>query len=269
MSEGISHWVDEHAKGEVKKLGSWLEDTRHVLEIIQEENERGPQPTGTIPVTLDISGMYTNVPLEEGLRSFEAAMNMREDQTIPTEFLVRLMRFVCTSNIFVFDRKLFLQLLGVAMGSRSSPTFPCIFMGILELLMLSSWEQSGGFMPYLWKRFIDDILFFWRGSEEDLLAFISHLNASHPTIKFEAKAGDSYNFTTRSINFLDLTIWIDDAGFIQTTLYSKPCRVVSYLLPSSSHPSHITQNIPYSLAYRLKRIESLQCNLEMNLSNLK
>ena len=121
----------------------------------------------------------------------------------------------------------------------------------------------------LWKRFIDDILFFWRGSEEDLLAFISHLNASHPTIKFEAKAGDSYNFTTRSINFLDLTIWIDDAGFIQTTLYSKPCRVVSYLLPSSSHPSHITQNIPYSLAYRLKRIESLQCNLEMNLSNLK
>jgi hypothetical protein len=72
----------------VKKLGSWLEDTRRVLEIIQEENERGPQPPGTIPVTLDSIGMYTNVPLEEVLSSFKAAMNMREDQTIPTEFLV-------------------------------------------------------------------------------------------------------------------------------------------------------------------------------------
>ena len=197
-----------------------------VLNIIQEENNRGPQPPGTIPVTLDISGMYTNVPLEEGLRSFETAMNMREDQTIPTVYLVRLMRFVCTSNIFVFDRKLFLLLLGVAMGSRSSPTFACIFMGMLELLMLASWEQTGGVMPHLWKRFIDDILFFWQGSEESLLAFINHLNSCHPTIKFEVVPGDSYNFTTRSVNFLDLTIWIDDAGYIQTTLYSKPCRVV-------------------------------------------
>ena len=88
VSEDISHWVDEQAKGEVKKLDSWLEDTRHVRDIIQEENNRGPQPPGTIPVTLDISGMYTNVPLEEGLISFETAMNMREDQTIPTEYLV-------------------------------------------------------------------------------------------------------------------------------------------------------------------------------------
>ena len=78
-------------------------------------------------------------------------MNGRVDQAIPTEYLVKLMKFVCTSNIFVFDRKLFLQLLGVAMGSRSSPTFACIFMGMLEVFMLSSWEQTEGLMPQLWK----------------------------------------------------------------------------------------------------------------------
>ena len=99
--------------------------------------------------------------------------------------------------------------------------------------------------------------------------FTSHLNSCHPTIKFEVKPGESYNFTTRSINFLDLTIWIDEAGYIQTTLYSKPCRVISYLLPSSSHPSHVSKNIPYSLAYRLKRIESVPENLVKNLSSLK
>ena len=65
-TEGISHLVDEYAKGEVKKLESWLEDTRHLLSSISEENDAGPQPHGTIPVTLDISGMYTNVPWQEG-----------------------------------------------------------------------------------------------------------------------------------------------------------------------------------------------------------
>ena len=113
-------------------------------------------------MTLDISGMYTNVPIDEGLKAFEEAMNKREDLTVPTEFLVKLMRFV-------FDRKLFLQLLGVAMWSGSSPTFVCIFMGMLEMLMLCSWNLTGELMPHLGKRFIDDVLFFWRGSEENLL----------------------------------------------------------------------------------------------------
>ena len=61
-TEGISQFVDEFAKGEVKKLDSWLEDTRHLLQIVSEENAAGPQQPGTIPVTLDISGMYNNVP---------------------------------------------------------------------------------------------------------------------------------------------------------------------------------------------------------------
>ena len=57
-------------------------------------------------------------------------------------------------------------------------------------------------------------------------------------------------------------------GMIQTTLYSKPSRVVQYLLPSSSHPSHITRNIPYSLGYRLRRIESNQELFEINITKL-
>ena len=127
-------------------------------------------------------------------------------------------------------------------------------MGMLEIMMLTSWSETGELMPHLWKRFIDDVLFFWRGSEESLLLFTAHLNACHPTINFEVKPGESYDFNTRAINFLDLTIWIDEAGYIQTTLYSKPCRVVNYLLSSSSHPSNITRNIPYGLAYRLKEL---------------
>ena len=148
--------MDEIAKPEVKKL----------------------QVPGTVPVTLGVKGMYNIVPIDQGLRAFKAAMDKREDQSIPTDFLLKIMRFVASSNFFVFDRKLFLQLLGVAMGSRSSPTFACIFMGMVELLMLFQWHEVGGLDPKMWKRFIDDI-FFWQGLESDLLRFINHINSCH------------------------------------------------------------------------------------------
>ena len=94
------------------------------------------------------------------------------------------------------------------------------------------------------------------------------MNSYHPTIKFKCKKEVNFSFTTRKVDFLDTSVWIDDDGFLQTTLYSKPSRVVQYLLPSGSHPSHITKNIPYSLGYRLKRIESTQELFETNLTKL-
>ena len=196
-------------------------------------------------------------------------MEEREDKTVPTDYLVKLMKFVAESSVFVFDTELFLQLLGVAMGSRSSPTFACIFVGVLEQLILLAWAQQDGPLPHMLRRFIDDLFFLWRHGEEELKRFFNHLNASHRTIKFEVVQGESYNFTTRSINFLDLTVWIDDQGYIQTSLFEKPCRVVSYLLPSSCHPGFICRNIPYSLAYRLVRIESTQEGLQRNLVKLR
>ena len=62
---GISHFIDAFARGEVRKIDSWLADTRHLKHNIEDENAAGPKPPGIIPVTLDISGMYNNVPREE------------------------------------------------------------------------------------------------------------------------------------------------------------------------------------------------------------
>ena len=87
----------------MKRLPTYLEDTRHLLQLIQEENAKGPQPPGTIPVTLDIVGMYTNVPIEDGLKAFEKKMEEREDKSVPTWFLVKLTKFVAESSVFVFD----------------------------------------------------------------------------------------------------------------------------------------------------------------------
>ena len=201
--------------------------------------------------------------------AFKESMDKRSDQSVPTSFLLHLLMLVLACNVFIFDGVLFLQLFGVAMGSRVAPTFACLFMGWLEIRMLDRWKLLGGFLPHWWKRYIDDILFFWRGSEEQLIEFVNFLNTFHPTIKFKCVKGTNYNFETRKVDFLDTTLWVDDEGFIQSTLYSKPSRVVQYLMPSSSHPSHITKNIPYSLAYRLLRIECTPAFFEKNLLQLE
>ena len=80
--------------------------------------------------------------------------------------------------------------------------------------------------------------------------FISELNNHHSHIKFTV----NYNYETKMVPFLDMNISINKNGFIETDLYTKETARIQYLLPSSSHPAHITKNIPYSLGYRLLRI---------------
>ena len=77
------------------------------------------------------------------------------------------------------------------------------------------------------------------------------------------------NIKNRSVDFLDCTVWFDADNKIQTDLFVKDSSKVTYLLPSSCHPGHITKNIPYSLAYRLKRICSRDSDLQKRLSELK
>ena len=68
--------------------------------------------------------------------------------------------------------------------------------------------------------------------------------------------------------FLDLQVTLEN-GKLVTDLYKKSTAVYQYLLPSSCHPGHITKNIIYSLAYRLRRICSTDEKFELRLSELK
>ena len=95
-----------------------------------------------------------------------------------------------------------------------------------------------------------------------LLKFLNFLNTLHPTIKF------TWSFSQEKVNFLDVMVSIENQK-IETDLYKKPTDRCQYLLPSSCHPSHITRNIPYSLAYRLVRICSTTEKLDQRLNELK
>ena len=149
------------------------------------------------------------------------------------------------------------------MGTRVAPTYACIFMGDFEETFLS--EKWQGTQPSLWKGFINNIFFIWNDSVENLQLFMKELNNHHDYIKFTA----NYDIGNKSVPFLDMQVSINENGFISTDLYKKDSARVTYLLPSSCHPQHITRNIPYSLAYRLKRICSEPEDFLKRLGELK
>lgn len=265
LTENISKYVDHHAKPLVSDLPSFIEDTPDLLRAL-EELKTEDLPPNAIPVTIDVVGLYSNIPQEEAEQAVKEALLTRptsQEEVVPTDFLIALLHLVLTLNIFTFDGALFRQLWGIAMGTRCAPTVANLFMGKLERKILIS-QYIDKIYKKFWRRFIDDILMIWTGTEEKLKEFIAFINTLHPTIKFTA----SYNFGEAKANFLDTTITIKD-GKISTDLYRKPTHSPQYLLPSSCHPPHCVKNIPFSLAYRLRRICSEDDAFEKRLTELK
>ena len=78
-------------------------------------------------------GLYNNIPNEEGLKAFEEALNKREDQSMPTAFLVKLKKLVLIKNILEFDSDFWIQLIGTAMGAPSAPKYANIFMAVVDI----------------------------------------------------------------------------------------------------------------------------------------
>ena len=77
-----------------------------------------------------------------------------------------------------------------------------------------------------------------------------------------------YCCTGDSLPFLDTSCSIKDRKVI-VDLYRKPTDRNQYLLPSSCHPAHVTNNIPFSLAYRIVRICSEPDTRDQRLDELR
>ena len=105
---------------------------------------------------------------------------------------------------------------------------------------------------------------------------LSELNNLHPSIKFTMSHTtprgvdnpDCGCTPSDSLAFLD-TLCTIQGGKIVTELYRKKTDRNQYLLTSSCHPAHTTQNIPFSLALRIVRICSLPQDREKRFQELK
>ena len=283
ITENLSRFVDFHAKPLVKELPSYIKDTPDFLRKLSVINSQGKIPDNAMLVSIDVSALYTNIPMDDGIQAMQAALNERQDKTVPTNFIIELLRMVLKFNFFQFDSDIFLQEIGTEMGTACAPTYANIMMGMIDKAIRNlALNVNNGMDPIqIYFRFIDDLFLVYTGSVESLEKFLSQINGLHPTLKFTFNftcpftctfspnpPHDCFCHTSRSLPFLDTLVSIKD-GQLETDLYRKPTDRCQYLLPSSCHPSHVTKNIPYSLALRLVRICSQPSYLQKRLAELK
>ena len=237
----ISEYVDFHLQPYTKTIKSHLRDTNHFLTELAKVP--ATESKDSFLVTLDVRSLYTNIPNEEGISTIRNLLQRHQSRltTVITAFLF----LILTLNNFIFNGKNYLQLSGVAMGTKCAVIYANLFMSHFEDVHI--YQLLANHCPF-YKRFIDDIFLLWNGSEDELKAFLEQLNQLHPTIKFDA------HYSKTSVEFLDTKVYKSPSGKLQTTLYIKPTDRQSYLHSKSYHPSSCKRSIAYSQALQIRRI---------------
>ena len=146
--------------------------------------------------------------------------------------ICNLLHLVLHCNNFQFDNKHYFQTGGTAMGTKLASSFVNIFMGWFKDKFVYTYHTK----PLIWKRYIDDIFMIWPHGQESLAKFVTHLNSSHNTIKFTVESSRSH------VNFLDVTVSINDKHELVTSLYTKPTDSHNYLLYFSEYAVFSTRS---------------------------
>ena len=117
--------------------------------------ELGEVREGTILSTIDVVGLYPNIPLDEGVAFLKDFLYSRVDKQVTTDTLIELAELVLKNNVFEFSDKTYQQIHGTAIGTKFAPSYAVLFKAALEEKNLNKVEKE----PNVWWRYIDDIFF--------------------------------------------------------------------------------------------------------------
>ena len=81
------------------------------------------QEENALLFTMDIKGLYTNIPNDYGLNTMKYFLEKREIQNPPTHMLLRLAELVLTQNCFSFDDAFYSQTGGTMIGTPFGPEY--------------------------------------------------------------------------------------------------------------------------------------------------
>ena len=138
-------------------------------------------PDGTILCTMNVAGLYPNIPHGKVLCFAVISDNLTE-----------LEELVLKNNIFEFDPKSFKQ----KRGTHFAPSYAIAFMTDCEKNMLKFFEKK----PMILLRYVDDLLFILDHGEESSKVLIKQVNMFHTTIKFTAE------YSKEEVHFVDVNM---------------------------------------------------------------
>lgn len=120
--------MDFHIKDLATSHKSYLQDTPDFIRKIEHINTNHKLSQNAMLVTLDAIALYTNIPQHEGAQATEHALNERENQSIPREYILSMLKIILKNNIFTFNEKYYILEEGTSMGPMDAPHYTDIFM---------------------------------------------------------------------------------------------------------------------------------------------
>ena len=187
-----------------------------------------------ILVSYHVTALYPSVPQEEAIEIFYQQMkndpNLSEKTTMSAENVIELFKICVKTTYFVFNKKLYQQVDGLAIGASSSGPAAELFMERLEIRAITTFIDP----PKLWKRYVDDT--FAKLKKAMVEAFLEHLNRQHPRIKFTTEVQKE-----GKISFLATLVHVLPDNSTKITIYRKATHTDQYLDFQSNH--HLKQKI--------------------------
>ena len=151
-----------------------------------------------------------------------------------------------TMNIFTFGDLTLKQLNGTAMGTPPAPPYATIYYGIHAEKFLPHHSQQ----VIYYRRFINDVICIWCLNKSPQLDAVEWIEFKQ---KMNSFPGLTWEFSEQSkpVDFMDMTITINNSNMIETTLFEKRLDLHLYIPPHSAHPPGLLPGIVYSTLFRI------------------
>lgn len=232
-TERIGQFLDFFLQPIVERQTTYLKDTTAVINKL--ENQKFPEEARII--TLDVTSLYTNISHEAAIKQVREALFKNPQISYALnkpsiEVLTKITELIVDNNMFSFDKKIYKQKIGLAMGNVAAPAISDIVLHEIEKLIIAQIGEKCLF----YGRYRDDILCISTVSNKDFEEILDYANNISERIKFEGKIDES-------ADFLDLIIYKGErfvqSGIFDLRIKEKPFGVNSYLHYQSNHPPNV------------------------------
>ena len=244
LLHGLGVWVDRKLQEVAQRTVSYFKNTLELKQQLLNLN----LPTNARLFTAHAVSMYTNIPTHTALNLIGKYLNQyqrKHNIEYPKDAVRAGLRLIMTMNIFTFGDLTLKQLNGTAMGTPPAPSYATIYYGIHEEKFLPHHAQRVIF----YRRFIDDVIGIRcpnKNHERDAQEWNEFKD------KMNAFPGLTWEFSERakSIDFMGMTISINNSNKIETTLFEKQLNLQLYIPPHSPHPPGLLPGGVYGTLFR-------------------
>lgn len=198
-------------------------------------------------VTLDVSSLYTNIEVDRLVNILQSI----------DPLWATLGKLIFKSNYFTYLDKTYWQCQGIAMGTNSAVHLANLYLARLVDPIVVSFPNV-----IYYKRYIDDLLLIFRGTQHELLSFEKRLHEINHMIKFTREVSNL------SINFLDLHIYYLK-GKLEINTYFKGISKFAYIPPHSTHPRSVLKGMIIGELTRYYRTNSMENTFILTLELFK